>query len=662
MIRIVYIIFLIATISALSGTPNSVKDLAVLIHSEIDSINNKIKLNWLPDSNTYKYFIYKKFVEDSTFGEPIAELSPNQNYFIDDLVPGIKVEYQVERDAWDYWAYGYILAGYNIEPVHNRGRVLILCDDSVHKELDDVLKVYMNDLSGDGWIPIIEKVPRATEFDYEKVAATKEIINRYYNIFNDLTAITLVGRVAVPYSGSFAVDGHSPDHDGAWPTDVYYAVFNGRWTDTIRNIKSEDLRIQNLPGDGKFDQTRLPASALLQIGRIDFYNLPAFKESEIELLRNYFINNHLFRNSVLKVPDSAIVNDYFGLDYREAFSASGWANFASIVGFENISEEQLRYTTRTKNYLFAYGCGPGSFNSVYQTAYTDELALEPFNVAFAMFFGSYNGDWDSEDNVLRATLAAQPLGLAVMWSGRPYWFLHHLGLGYNIGYSTLLSQNSFPDQYPANSPYARRFNHIALMGDPTLRTHYTNPIDNITITYSNSGILLNWNDLSIDNYGYYIYRANSHNGDYKLLNNIAIKDTHFTDNFPLPGENYYMVRSAKMQYTKSGSYLNLSTGKISPPIFFPVLDNNDIFRIFPNPATKEINIFTEKTDLFPSEISVFDVTGKHIFSTYIDETNPINHIRKVLLVDKSNAEIAKGIYFINLKNKSYNLTQKFIKQ
>jgi hypothetical protein len=40
----------------------------------------------------------------------------------------------------------------------------------------------------------------------------------------------LIGNVPVPYSGDLNPDGHS-DHDGAWPTDTYYAEMNGTWTD-----------------------------------------------------------------------------------------------------------------------------------------------------------------------------------------------------------------------------------------------------------------------------------------------------------------------------------------------------------------------------------------------------------------------------------------------
>ena len=83
----------------------------------------------------------------------------------------------------------------------------------------------------------------------------------------------------MPYSGCEAYDGH-PDHFGAWPADMYYGDMNEKiWTDIGANCtgatRSEN---RNVPGDGKFDVTVLPSDETisLQVGRVDFYNLPAF--------------------------------------------------------------------------------------------------------------------------------------------------------------------------------------------------------------------------------------------------------------------------------------------------------------------------------------------------------------------------------------------------
>lgn len=646
------------------ASPNSVKDLGVMAQAEIDSANNKVRIYWHIDTNSYKYFIYKKSVNDSLFGNQIAELSGTTNEFTDTISYGSITEYKIERDAWDYWAYGYVLVSYDAQPVHSRGSTLILCDDTIYDELIDDLKLLKDDLSGDGYTPYIVKVQRSENFSSEKVLETRAIITEYKKNIKNLNSVILIGRIAVPYSGSFAVDGHSPDHDGAWPTDVFYVVDdNAKWTDTLINIKSDNPRIRNLSGDGKYDQTIIPAIPFAQLGRIDLFNLPAFNHNEASLIKRYLQNNHLFRNGNITVSDSSIVNDYFGLDYREGFAASGWSNFSPITGIDKISEEQLRYSTRNKSYLLAYGCGAGSFNSVSQVAYTDELAFERFNAAFCMFFGSYNGDWDSEDNILRATLAAEPLGLAVMWSGRPFWFLHHLAAGFNIGYSTKLSQSNYPDNYQAVSPYARRFNHIALMGDPTLRLHYHKPVDSIVAQVNGNFIQISWNNQEDSEIlGYYIYCSSTEYGEYKLLNSELITENIFFDSIPLRGMNYYMIRSAKMKYTASGSYINLSTGKKAEPIFYPVLNNDEIVRVFPNPATNDIYIVIDNKILSEiTQLDLFDISGNLIKHNHHIKADERNNIIKVSLSDSNGNSIPNGVYFISIKSGNTNLIKKIIK-
>src|SRR5205807_6962433 len=135
-------------------------------------------------------------------------------------------------------------------------------------------------------------------------------------------------------------------------------------------------------------------------------------------------------------------------------------------------------------YLWAYGCGPGSFTSIgglgnsdgYHDGVTTELYKGDPKAAFTLLFGSWLGDWDSEDNFQRAVLASPSYGLTCACSGRPHWFLQHMALGETIGFGARLTQNNGP-----GGLYRNQMNncasqiHIALMGDPTLRMHVVAP-------------------------------------------------------------------------------------------------------------------------------------------------------------------------------------------
>ena len=72
-------------------------------------------------------------------------------------------------------------------------------------------------------------------------------------------------------------------------------------------------------------------------------------------------------------------------------------------------------------------------------------------VVFTMFFGSYFGDWDSQNNFLRAALATTNYTLTSAWVGRPYWHFHHMALGETIGFSTRVTQNNQRILYAVNS-------------------------------------------------------------------------------------------------------------------------------------------------------------------------------------------------------------------
>ncbi len=635
-----------------------------MVESEINEQNGEITLVWQIDTNAYKYYIYQKNENDTSFGNYIAELDGKINSFTTHIERNQKIEFMIEKDAWDYWAYGYIFAGYDIEPIHNKGRILLLCDNTIYSEIKENIDTLKYDLIGDGWIPNLELAPRSEQFNSDSVLKTKAIIDDYYKNYDDLKAVLLIGRVPVPYSGNFAVDGHSPEHQGAWPTDVFYSVMYGKWTDTISYTKADSIRNRNLPNDGKYDQLIIPNDAKLELGRIDFYNLPIFEISETELIKRYLRKNHLYRNAEIYTTDSTIVNDFFGLEYQEGFATSGWSNFTAISGYDMISEEKLRYSVREKSFLLAYGCGAGSYTSIDQTIYNDELVNYPFNAAFALLFGSYNGDWDSYNNVLRCALASEPFGLAVMWAGRPYWFLHHLAQGYNIGYSALLSQNSYPDVYLQINPYARRFNHIALLGDLSLRLHYLKPIESVSASKNDNNIIISWSKSQIDSIlGYYIYRANSKFAKYELLNSTPISDTSFIDKTPLANENYYMVKVAKKKNTASGSYINTSTGKISNSIFYPILKENEFVRIFPNPTNKTVNFAFEKP--IPNQninIEIYDLLGNKINNFEMKIESDTNKIYSFDMLNKNGNTIASGVYFIQIRAENNTILHKIVQE
>lgn len=641
-------------------------DLSVPLTVEIDSSFSpaKLKLSWKYYDDALRYKLLKKDKDSIEFGYPFKVINTKTDTLITELLTeGKQFDYGIEKFGEEYSSYGYISIGYNIPAVHYRGKILLLIDETIYNDILPEINQYQKDLIGDGWLPVIVQVPRAEEFDYQKVQIVKNLIKKEYYKPDSLVSAVLIGRVPVPYSGHFAIDGHE-DHIGAWPSDVYYADIDGNWTDTI-NYEQISLfpRQFNIAGDGKFDNNRIPSDADIQTGRIDFYNLPAYSESEVELIKRYLNKNHKWRNfDYLTSKTASLINNFSVKEYKESFVSNGWQNITSLIERKKIYKAVDHITLQTNNALWYWGAGSGSFNSSYKVAYTDDFANKLNNGVFTVIFGSYNGDWDSEDNVLRAALASRPSILTSAWAGRPFWQFIHMGLGENIGYSTIISQNNNSSTYISTAKYGSRGVHIALMGDPTLRMHIMPTVDTVYSKKSESNIQINWEINTFDTVeGYYIYRSTSLNEPFRLLNKRIITDTFFVDQNPAFGFNYYMVRTTRLENTVSGSFHNLGTGKITKVDFFPNLsDKKPNIIVFPNPVFNEFNVafYSEKEQTL--SISIFDLSGKKIANIF-KGISPKGWNQNNFNLN-SFQNLSSGTYYIVLSTKEKMTKTKFIIQ
>ena len=198
---------------------------------------------------------------------------------------------------------------------------------------------------------------------------------------------------------------------------------------------------------------------------------------------------------------------------------------------------------RKKNYLWSFGCGGSGYTHCGGVASTNDFATKNFKTVFTMLAGSYFGDWDNQNNVLRAPLASNGMILANIWPSVPHWYLHHMGIGKPIGYAAKLSQNNSTEYV---GYWGNRYIHSALMGDPSLCMNIVKPIEGLQIdSLKTAEVILSWQVPQDSIIGYNIYRSNSVNGDFVKQNNTLVAGTQFIDSDPLSGKNVYMVRSMK---------------------------------------------------------------------------------------------------------------------
>lgn len=579
---------LAATVARASAVDNT-WDYSVQVSSVVQASPPKITLTWPAhvDGRAFGYTVHRKTPGAASWGRGTALPGSATSYVDTRVEPGRAYEYRIVKATKAYKGFGYITTGIRAPLTDARGKLLLLVDDTFSASLAPELARLEQDIAGDGWTVIRRDVRRS-----DPVPVIKHLIRSAYAADPaNLKAVFLFGHIAVPYSGQFNPDGH-PDHIGAWPADAYYADVDGTWTDhvvdyrqTLNADAADAARISNVPGDGKFDQTLLPSAVELQLGRVDLANMPgraarggpATFDAETELLRRYLDKDHAFRHRKTDTPRRAVLGDYFGLRGGEAFAASGFRGFAPLVGAAGIRNLNLEFDGRPgvwlpelarQEYLLGYGCGAGNYTTMagignsnhYHDATTTEFVGHNARVVFNLLFGSWLGDWDHEDDFLRAPLLTD-YGLVSIWSGRPHWFIHPLGQGETFGHVTQIAQNN-DGHYETQINSAARRVHIALMGDPTLRLHPVVPAADLRGRVEGDAVALAWapsTDTAI--LGYHVYRGASIRGPFARLTRSPIATTSFVDvRAARAAGHVYMVRAIKLEHTTSGSYENAAQG------------------------------------------------------------------------------------------------------
>lgn len=574
----------------------------VEITAAVQASPAQIALTWPQDTNgtPASYTVYRKAPSDTSWGSAVAVLSGGTtNYTDTDVVVGTAYEYQVVKDfnaSLGYFGYGYLEAGINIPLVDNPGTVILVVDNTYSANLTMELQRLQQDLIGEGWQVIRHDVNRT-----DSVVSVKQLILADYAANpSQVNTVFLFGHVPVPYSGQINPDGHA-EHVGAWPADLYYGVLTGQWTDTTVNYVNtldtdpvDAARISNVPGDGKFDQSTPPGPVQLQVGRVDLANMPGDLQyqadpsfiSEPELLRQYLNKDHNFRTTVLNPQRRALMGDYSGEKSGIAPAAAGFRAFAALtgVGDTQLTNLNILYndqqgvwvpTLQANDYLLALGCGAGSYTSVsgvgiqppYFDALTTDVVSDDLRASFVMLFGSWFGDWDHPDSVLRSVLATPTYGLVSIYTGVPHWFIHPMGLNQTIGYCARLTQNNTnPGLYQNEVNLSANEVDIALMGDPTLRLRMVAPASAVKSQPNGGQVAVSWTpstDASV--LGYQVYRGASASGPFTRLTSTPLAATTFTDTAAFNGA-VYMVRAVKLEVTPSGSYYNGSDGAFSAAV------------------------------------------------------------------------------------------------
>ena len=585
------------------GQETDPTELIFRLNTVINENRPSITFDWkeMPDSS--EVAVWRKNINSDNWTE-IHRESNISDFTDNDIQPENKYEYKIRiLKPCRIPTETFVTAGIKVRETEYRGKIILLVDSLFAEPLQVEISRLESDLIGDGW-EIIRK-------DISRNSTVKQVKYFIYQTFRSdflkVNAVFLLGHIPVPYSGEFAFDGHvgEDEHEGAWPADLYYGSMNEfLWTDKhVNNTKSKNIKNHNIPGDGKFDRDKLDKNqhVELAIGRVDFFDLPAFEMPEVELMRNYLDKNHAFRHKLINPKMQALVDDNLriinnGEDSTDEFMAlSGWRNFTALFNFKNVKAGKVFTDAVNDSYMWTYGCGWGDFTLCKDVGTTTDFVNNSPKTVFTAFYGSWFGDWDTQNNFLRSALASNGWILTTCWAGRPHYVFHHMGLGETIGSCIRRTQNNYDTYYDGLDHY-RKGVHVSLLGDPTLRMHVVSPVKSLIAEFSdNNTIELNWQSPDENVLGYYVYRFDTTSNKYHRINKELVYDNVFVDVSPEPGENDYMVRALQLTQSASGSYYNLSQGvfkKVYPTNISDIKINKQSVDVNPNPFTNHITIKT----------------------------------------------------------------------
>ena len=549
---------------------------AVRLTATVQPGTPSITLQWVPISSTSSFTIYRKLKTATSWGTAVATPSASATSWTDNgITVGTNYEYRVVRVSAGVTGNGYISTGINVPSVDQRGKLILLVDNTLAGPLSNEIDQLVRDMRGDGWHVLRSDVSRTAS-----VPSIKAIIQGHYNSDpTNVKALYLLGHVPVPYSGNVYPDGHD-DARGARPTDGYYGDMDGTWTDNSVNVTvSSTQRTWNTPGDGKFDQSDFPSPLELQVGRVDMYDMPAFGTTEVELMRSYLNRAHAYKVKNWEAVPRGIVID--NLQWLGNPVAASGMRVAPLTGntdlFVNPAFSSFGTYVNNQSYLWTYHCGGGlqavdngvvTYNGTDGGATTQQLASSvTMGGVFNMALGSFFLDWDSRNNFLRAIIARGD-GLTNCWAGIPAWYFHHMGMGENIGYSVRQTMNNTGLYLPLTEGWQSSIGrtHLGLMGDPSLRMKMVSPPSDLNVTNSGGHPSFTWTASTEQVMGYHLYQFGADGIITRITTAPVTGTSHVDPAIPFVAGRDYMVRAVKLETNVSGSYQNLSLGAIGTAV------------------------------------------------------------------------------------------------
>jgi Bacterial TSP3 repeat len=571
-------------------------------------VTNGIRLKWVRgwegdwQTNAQLYGISRRIAgSDSSFTTMASGIVTNS--WVDTSgSPGVYYEYRIDRfSTLAIVSHPVIVASLAGSMIDQRGRAILMIDQTLTNALWSDFEAYKRQLAADGWAVTNYYVPRhfdpplsCATYDTDatagwvanvnNMATIKNIIRREYT--NNLTStnvVILVGHVPIPHSGLIPEDGH-PDHWGAWTTDAWYGEMTAQWGDSSVNYTNSTFCMNNnRPNDGRFDadsipfeQSGSPGRIEMGVGRIDFSNLPVHLTAgtfpgvvdtagvEVKSLQRYFGKTLRYRRAEIGFLREARSWQGDG-SFHGGIGAHQWINTRAFgsEAFDTAPRGTDLFLVTT-NFLFGMHSDFGFFNEIghnqmpLSRRHTSLDIVQGDQVPRGMFVfldGSYMNDWYRDDSILRTCLGMSDTALVLLWGRNHIWRTDRFSAG--SAAHTIL-QDTFAAGVTTNSKRS-------LHGDPTLREQYIAPVSSFSAGKSGVNVVLSWANSAAADMGYRIYWASGTNTtSWSFLAALPPSSISFTTSALNPSTNAYLIRAIGLRQSGSGSLSVSSFGAVAP--------------------------------------------------------------------------------------------------
>ncbi len=149
--------------------------------------------------------------------------------------------------------------------------------------------------------------------------------------------------------------------DGWLPVDGYYGDVNGTWTpSTSINVTTlQGTRTMAPPNDARFSPDTIPSPLELAVGRVDMLNLPLIAAgTETQLLTACFTKLHAWKTASTTATRRASLRN--GLEGAGISTAGSWAELSAIVGATAVTADtsntvRLSQLVNGESYLWTVG-------------------------------------------------------------------------------------------------------------------------------------------------------------------------------------------------------------------------------------------------------------------------------------------------------------------